>query len=159
MLDDPGLTAAFERMHASLRGDDVRLRSEELMSEWLRALVDRSAPARTSQPAPADARAFRAACAYLAEHADRNVGLDELAAAAGSGKFRLIRAFRARTGLPPHAMHLAHRIRRARRLIEAGEELAAVALATGFSDQSHLHRHFRRALGFTPGAYRRALQT
>lgn len=29
------------------------------------------------------------------------------------------------------------------------------AALTGFTDQSHLHRHFRRALGFTPGQYQR----
>jgi AraC-like DNA-binding protein len=41
------------------------------------------------------------ACDYLADQPERNVGLDELAAAAGVGKFRLIRLFRARTGLAP----------------------------------------------------------
>jgi len=81
--------------------------------------------------------------------------LDELAAAAGIGKFRLIRLVRARTGLAPHALQLAHRIRLARRLIEAGETIAATAAAAGFADHSHLHRHFQRGLGLTPGEYQR----
>lgn len=50
---------------------------------------------------PRDDRALRAACDYLAERSERNVGLDERAAAAGIGKFRLVRLFRERTGLPP----------------------------------------------------------
>ena len=57
--------------------------------------------------------------------------------------------------LPPHAFQVAHRIRKARRLLEAGETIADVAAATGFADQSHLHRHFQRGLGLTPGEYRR----
>jgi AraC-like DNA-binding protein len=32
-----------------------------------------------------------------------------------------------------------------------------VAPAAGFTDQSHLHRHFRRRLGLTPGQYARAV--
>ncbi|HEY1510679.1 MAG TPA: helix-turn-helix domain-containing protein [Solirubrobacteraceae bacterium] len=34
-------------------------------------------------------------------------------------------------------------------------ELVAVAAMTGFADQSHLHRHFQRSLGVTPGEYQR----
>jgi hypothetical protein len=59
------------------------------------------------------------------------------------------------TGLPPYAFQMAHRIRRARRLLEAGYPIASVAVRTGFADQSHLHRHFQRSLGVTPLAYQR----
>jgi AraC family transcriptional regulator len=34
--------------------------------------------------------------------------------------------------------------------------LAEIALATGFSDQSHFSRRFRDHLGTTPSAFRRA---
>ena len=78
--------------------------------------------------------------------------LDELAAA-GVAKFRLIRLFRDWTGLPPHALQVAHRIRVARRMLEANQTIAETAAATGFADQSHLHRHFQRSLGLTPGEY------
>jgi transcriptional regulator GlxA family with amidase domain len=55
--------------------------------------------------------------------------------------------------MPPHRYLLAQRILRARRLLESGEPIAAVAAATGFVDQSHLHRHFRRGLDVTPAEY------
>jgi AraC-like DNA-binding protein len=38
----------------------------------------------------------------------------------------------------------------ARRLLERGEHPADVAAIAGFTDQSHLHRHFTRRLGMTP---------
>jgi transcriptional regulator GlxA family with amidase domain len=69
----------------------------------------------------------------LADRPERNVGLDELAAA-GIGKFRLIRLFGEPTSPTPHALQVAHRIRKARRLLEAGETIADVAAATGFVD-------------------------
>jgi AraC-like DNA-binding protein len=46
---------------------------------------------------------------------------------------------------------------RARALIAAGEPLAEAAAAAGFADQPHLTRHFVRAYGYTPGAWRAAV--
>jgi AraC-like DNA-binding protein len=46
--------------------------------------------------------------------------------------------------------------RRAQRLLRSALPIAEVAAEVGFSDQSHLTRHFKRLLGFTPGSYRRA---
>ncbi len=160
VVEDPALVRGFLRLHRALEAPGTRLERDELLADWLRALIDRSASARPARPGLArrDRRAFRLACDYLAERPGRNVGLDELAAAAGIGKFRLIRLFRERTGLPPHALHLAHRVRAARRMLEAGEPIGATAHATGFADQSHLHRHFRRSLGLTPREYQRRFE-
>jgi AraC-like DNA-binding protein len=41
-------------------------------------------------------------------------------------------------------------------LLLAGLPAAEVAGAVGFTDQSHLTRHFRRMLARTPGAYARS---
>src|SRR4029453_468480 len=129
-------------------------------------LVERSSSIRLPRPplSPRDNRSLRLACEYLADQPERNVGLDEpaaaggpddLAAAAGLKRSSHPRLFRQRIGLPPHALQIAHRIRNARRLLETGQTIAATAAATGFSDQSHLHRHFQRGLELTPGEYRR----
>jgi AraC-like DNA-binding protein len=150
---DPELTAEFLGLHAALDSPTTRLERDERLAVWSARLAARwsvRAPARRAPLGDRDDHALRLARDYLAEHADSNVGLDELAAAAGVGKFRLIRLFRHRTGLAPHALQLAHRIRTARRLLENGHPIATTATATGFADQSHLHRHFRRGLGITP---------
>jgi AraC-like DNA-binding protein len=157
-LSDRELARDFLRMHRALEVPTTRLEQDQRLAEWLRTVIEHSSAVRPLRsPLNAhDDRALRLACDYLGDRLERNVGLDELAAAAGIGKFRLIRLFRERTGLPPHALHVAHRIRKARRLLEAGETIADVATATGFADQSHLHRHFQRSLGLTPGEYRRS---
>jgi AraC-like DNA-binding protein len=155
VLSDPELAHSFLRLHAALETSATRLECDQRLTEWLRALVERHSTARPARSplSPRDDRALRLACDYLGDRPERNVSLDELAAEAGIGKFRLIRLFRERTGLPPHALQVAHRIRAARRLLEAGETIAQTAAATGFADQSHLHRHFQRSLGLTPGEY------
>jgi AraC-like DNA-binding protein len=160
VLADAELLAGFLRMHGSFDEPATRLERDERLGEWLRALMQRSSAQRPRRApmTPRDDRAFRLARDYLGDLPSRAVGLDELAAAAGIGKFRLVRLFRERTGLPPHAFQLAQRVRAARSLLEGGTPIAEVARATGFSDQSHLHRHFRRSLGITPGRYQRHFQ-
>jgi AraC-like DNA-binding protein len=163
VLSDPGLAAGFRRLHDALRvgraSSTTRLERDELLAAWLRTLVQRHVATRTTTSrAPRDERALRRALDYLADSPGRNVGLDELASVAGIDKFRLLRVFRKRTGMPPHAFHLAFRVRAARRLLETGSTVAEAAAASGFADQSHLHRHFRRSLGITPGQYVRYLR-
>lgn len=64
------------------------------------------------------------------------------------------RRFKRDCGLPPHAFWLLEKLNDARRLLRAGDSIAGVAAETGFADQSHLGRCFRRAFGVTPGRYR-----
>ena len=44
----------------------------------------------------------------------------------------------------------------ARRLLERGERPADAAALAGFTDQSHLNRHFTRRVGLTPAQYARS---
>ena len=95
--------------------------------------------------------------AYLEAHCTRVVTLAELARLTGFSQFHVCRLFRDAVGVPPYAYLVRARLARARRMIAAGEPLSTVAYATGFSDQSHLTRHFKRAFGVTPGQYVRTL--
>lgn len=81
--------------------------------------------------------------------------LDELAGLVDVGRFALVRAFRERYGLPPHAYLNERRIRRACELLDAGLTPGVVAAEVGFADQAHLTRRFRRVIGVPPGQYRR----
>jgi len=109
--------------------------------------------------APTDRREPRAAARARAMLHDRmadGVTIAELAAGSGLGPFALIRAFTGEYGLPPHAYLLSVRLNAAQRQLAAGDMPADVAAACGFTDQAHLTREFRRRLGVTPGAYRKA---
>lgn len=81
--------------------------------------------------------------------------LTALAAAVGANHFSLLRAFRRRFGVPPHAFVIRLRAERARAMLARGVELAEVAQLLGFADQSHMTRVFKRCYGITPAAYRR----
>ncbi len=89
-------------------------------------------------------------------HADyaRAVSLPELCAATDLTESYLIRAFRQRYGMTPHQYLLNRRVQVGRRFLRQGEPIADVALATGFADQAHFQRVFKRLVAATPGQYR-----
>ena len=114
VITDPGLATAFLRLHAALASPSTSLEADTLLTEWLRLLIERWSAVRRPPLdtwTPHEERAFRSAVAVLRDRATESVRLDELAAASGMSKFRLIRLFRERTGLPPHALQIAQRIR------------------------------------------------
>jgi AraC-like DNA-binding protein len=151
-VGDPGLARRFVDLHELSRSPASMLERESTLAEFLDDLVAAS-PAARRTPASADRPAVARALAHLRAHVADDVGLDDLSAVAGVSKFHLVRQFREVTGLPPHAFQIGLRIVRARRLLESRVPTAEVAARTGFVDQSHLHRHFRRRLGITPGRY------
>lgn len=93
----------------------------------------------------------------MAELAD-TLRIGALASGQGLSREGFSRRFSRGVGMPPHAYRLAARLNEARRQLRAGQAIAAVAADTGFADQSHLGRHFRRLFGVTPGTYRAAMR-
>jgi len=157
VLRDGRLVRRFAAFHERLAADSVALAAEEALGDLLAELVNETAPVRRASSPPDSA--LRRAREILIDEAPRNITLRELAAATGMDRHRLTRLFRAEYGMAPHCLQLASRISLARRLLERGVPVATVARDVGFVDQSHLHRHFRRTLGITPGEYVRLLRS
>ncbi len=98
----------------------------------------------------------RRVCDYIESHLDEKIRLDSLAAMAGLSTYHFARAFHRSVGIPPHSYLLRRRVERVKQMVRDTQlPLSQIALATGFSDQSHLARHFRRQTGMSP---RRALE-
>ncbi|QSQ13855.1 helix-turn-helix domain-containing protein [Myxococcus landrumensis] len=89
-------------------------------------------------------------------HLDGSVSLGALARACGLSERHFARAFRETTGQPPHQWLMARRLEKARHLLESSSQsLSEIAGACGFAHQSHFTRSFTRALGTSPGVWRR----
>ncbi|MGF6777947.1 AraC family transcriptional regulator [Paraburkholderia sp. GAS334] len=84
------------------------------------------------------------------------VQLSDLAGAVGLSPFHAARLFAQATGMPPHAWRNQIRLQRALGPLRAGALVADVAAASGFADQSHFTRHFRRMFGVPPGRWQSA---
>jgi AraC family transcriptional regulator len=88
-----------------------------------------------------------------------SLSLEEMAQLAGVSPFHFARLFKTATGHPPHEYLIRLRVDHAQEMIARhGRTLtmAAIAQESGFADQSHMARHFRRVLGVTPGEYAEA---
>jgi AraC-like DNA-binding protein len=97
----------------------------------------------------------RRVCDYIEGHLDEKIRLDGLAALAGLSTDHFARAFHQSVGAPPHKYLLTRRLEQVEHMLrETHAPLSEIALATGFSDQSHLARHFRRWAGMSPSQAR-----
>lgn len=92
-------------------------------------------------------------CAYLTENLAAGIGSAELERVSGLDRFTLARQFRRALGTSPHRYLVMRRLDRAKRLIGEGGSLVDAAISSGFVDQSHMNRHFRKAFGMTPGRW------
>ncbi len=153
---DNDLISLFLRLHITLEAPGAALEAESLLLDLLTALVSRHAGGHSgTQPVSTDSRAVRLARDYLDEHFAENISLTRLAEIANLSPFHLNRMFRTVLGMPPHAYQTQVRVIRAKVLLRQSGRIAEIASRTGFADQSHLTRHFKRLVGVTPGEYQR----
>ncbi|MFW5946858.1 MAG: helix-turn-helix domain-containing protein [Gemmatimonadota bacterium] len=97
--------------------------------------------------------------ALLHDRADQPMDIAAIAAEVDVHPVHLARAFRRYHDCSPGEYLRRIRVRMAcRRLAHTDESLSAIAYGTGYADQSHFTRHFKRAMGVTPGAYRRIIR-
>lgn len=99
------------------------------------------------------AAAKRRTLEIMEAHLSANLSVDLLAREVGLSPAHFARAFRESTGRAPHRYLLMLRLEQARRLLDAPDAmLSEVAHRTGFADQAHFTRLFKREFGVTPGA-------
>lgn len=128
---EAGFRALFRRLDAAVPEPRVTRHTDPELLVRLHPVLE-----RLRQPGPAPA-------------------LAELAELVGMSTDQLIRAAKRATGLAPLAWRQNARVLAGRRLLRSGQQIADVAYALGFTDQSHFHRVFRAHVAASPGAYRR----
>ena len=83
--------------------------------------------------------------------------ISDLASVAGLSEFHFSRMFKAASGETPHGFVMRRRVERARQLLaDTAQPMIDIALACGFSTQSHFAANFRKLSGVTPRRYRAA---
>ncbi len=147
---DREIVQRFRRLYDALASGGP-LEQDERLRELAGTVLGGRAVSPLASP---DSDALLRARDYIAANAERGTGLEEVAAVADLTPWHFARAFRARFGLPPHRFQLGLRIDRARRLLADGVGGVEVAQRTGFADQSHFIRCFKRMTGMTPGRVR-----
>ncbi|NMG08009.1 AraC family transcriptional regulator [Brasilonema sp. UFV-L1] len=92
---------------------------------------------------------------YINAHLDQDIKLADIAELLGVSHYYFCHLFKQSVGMTPHKYLIQQRIERAKVLLKNQEfSIAEVALECGFTDQSHLTKHFKRLVGLTPKAMR-----
>lgn len=152
---DPTVTRWLDELATADPGG-ARLRA---LGRWL----GRRGGAMTHVPRTDDALPPERLFAVVNEaHEGLSDGIDvaRLAERAGLGATAFARAFKAVVGMPPRTYLTLLRVEEASVLLcrASDPNVSSVAAQVGFYDQSHLHRHFKRVLGLTPGQFLRRVE-
>ena len=151
------LVVLGELLDAAVRGSS-ELSVEEaalLLSGRFAGLA--SGRASVAEPGARERRRAVSAALFIEENCDREIDLASLAGRGGLSPFHFLRVFAKVLGVTPHQYLLRARLKRAARLLAAGDRsVTDVALDVGFADLSNFVRTFRRAAGVPPQAFRKA---
>lgn len=156
----PQVVTRDRRLRAALRlaldnlDDPLEpLQADQFVAALAEALLANDASRRRPPPSPAASLAMTRARQMLDAHFDRVVSSEELEAETGIDRYRLARHFRAHFGTSPYRYLTMRRLERARSLLRQGLPLVEAAVASGFTDQSHMTRQFKGAYGLPPGRW------
>ncbi|MFF1764205.1 AraC family transcriptional regulator [Streptomyces sp. NPDC058249] len=153
-LVDPVLRYRVGQLHTALGHPGDELEAESRLTLIAERLRGRLSPRLTTEPPRPDRPLAHRLRELLDERLEQGIALDEASRLVHAHPAHLVRAFSGAYGIAPHQYLMSRRVDRARRLLLDGGKPAEVATATGFYDQSHLTRHFKRLVGVTPGSYR-----
>lgn len=94
---------------------------------------------------------------YILNHLSEPITLDEISKAIGYNEFYIIRVFKKKFGLTPHAFLINKRIEKARQELNKNKDINISQLSrdVGFYDQSHFSKVFKRVFAKTPNKYKK----
>ena len=159
---DPLLEQLAIAIHTALRngasedGLYIDTLAQMIAVHLARSHSSRSKPVRLATPDGIPGWRMRRLIEYIEEHLEGDLSLEAMAAEAEVSPLYLARAFKTAIGQSPHQYVLGRRLERAKELLRNTDTpIVEVALAAGFSSQSHLSNWFVRLVGVSPAAYRR----
>lgn len=145
-LPDTRLTDAASALFATWRARSSAGSIRDAARSVVRGLTGGVEPSVVS-----DKRILRAV-AYVNNHLDAPLMLDDVAAEAFLSPSRFRHLFVEQTGMALRPYILWRRFLRVWDLLMAGDSLTSAAHAAGFADAAHLTRTSRRMFGFPPSA-------
>lgn len=156
-IRDADVAARLAHAHRLLETGTDMLAAETALTAAFALLISRHARSKPQAHAlHTDGVRVATMQAKLVEDLTAPLTLGQLAATVGLSSFHAARLFSAGAGMPPHAWRNQMRLSRAIGMLRQGMSVADVAAATGFTDQSHFTRHFKRAYGAAPGRWQSA---
>lgn len=158
VIFDQEIIGLYIGLHITLERPSSTLERESRLLEFFARLILRYAEDRRQvKTCGRERAAVTRVKECLTENYSRNISLEYLSQMTGLSPFHLSRVFSQEAGMPPHAFQTQVRVARAKEMLARGWTISRAAAETGFADQSHLTRHFKRLMMITPGQYIQSL--
>ncbi|MGE7090489.1 AraC family ligand binding domain-containing protein [Lysinibacillus sp. NPDC048646] len=149
------LVTDLRELHLKISQDENELKKEELFLYLLEELIQSYSDLTILPTASETSHEIKTVCIYLEENYTKTITLNDLSTLVGWSKYHLLRTFTKKMGISPNSYLETTRVNHAKKLLEQGIKPIEVTFLTGFSDQSHLTKFFKRQVGLTPKQYMR----
>lgn len=148
---DQRIVSAISYLLANLDSQLDSLEEDDAIYDIAQALNDASS--KTKQRKKLNYKAAELTREFLLDTTNEIITMDHLEKVSGTDRWSLSRDFRALFGTSPYRYLSLRRLDKAKSMIVAGMALVDVAVACGFTDQSHMTHHFSKAYGIPPGRW------
>ncbi|KOS68726.1 AraC family transcriptional regulator [Lysinibacillus contaminans] len=145
----------LRELHLKISQNESELKKEELFLYLLEELIQTYSDLTILPTASEHSHEVKTVCTYLEENYTKTITLNELSVLTRWSKYHLLRTFTKKMGISPNNYLETIRVNHAKKLLEQGIKPIEVTFLTGFSDQSHLTKFFKRQVGLTPKQYMR----
>ena len=149
--------ALFIRMHKACQGTDIfsALNAKQLLLELVCYYMESCPPGSVSLIGHSFDSPLSDAVAYVEDHLNENITVQQMAEAAGYHASHFTSLFRQHLGISPGQFILRKKTDRAAELLTATSmPVSAIAEALGFASQFYFSNFFKKQTGMTPSQYR-----
>ncbi|MCF6409992.1 AraC family ligand binding domain-containing protein [Pseudalkalibacillus salsuginis] len=153
------IVSNLRELHLKISQDESEFKKEELFLYLLEELIQTHSDLTILPPVSETSYEIKTVCDYLEENYTKTITLNDLSVLTGWSKYHLLRSFTKQKGISPYSYLETIRVNHAKKLLEKGIKPIEVTFLTGFSDQSHLTKFFKRLVGLTPKQYMRIFES
>lgn len=153
-LDEEQLQSLCSVLEELLKSNTGQIRQRICFLQIFEILMMGKMPGHTDT-VPGLSSYVQAALNYMEEHLTENIGIREMAAAAGVSVNTLERHFKDTFALSPTAMLRKKRLAESTRYLRDRATVSEAAMKSGFTDYSNFIQTFRRYYGMTPLTYQK----
>lgn len=159
-LNDPHIAQRVASLHQALEYNVISgLEKEQEFYRIIHLLLSRYADRTVpTLHIGRESQRIKKVTSMIQEMPEQEFSIAELAKKVDLTPWHFIRVFTKEVGITPHAYVTQVRVHYAARLLRCGYAISETANLSGFSDQSHLHRNFKKIFALTPGQYRNFVQ-
>ncbi|MRJ06055.1 MAG: hypothetical protein C6I01_00850 [Epsilonproteobacteria bacterium] len=153
-INDPTIGNLFNQLNEYLDHHLNSISIEENITQLIVILVKKYSPLKIKKSRDINNHYVKRLVEYIYTHYLDDIQLQDLQDIAGINKYHIIRIFKQHFSLTPYQFILKLRIEHALKLMKKDYPLSLIAVESGFFDQSHFIKEFKKVYGITPLRFR-----